>query len=49
MSGNKSIFYMIGYKIGYWYAENKYSLVRRAFGTVVGRLPGGRWITRLMR
>lgn len=49
MSGHKSIFYMIGYKLGYWYAENKDFLIRRAIGTAAGWLPGGRWITRFLR
>ena len=45
MSGRKSIFYMVGYRIGYWFAGNRDFLIRRA----LGMLPGFRWISRFLR
>lgn len=45
----QSLFYIIGYRIGYWIAGHRDALMRNAAGAVLGRLPGGRWLMRMLR
>ncbi len=42
----KSLFYQIGYRIGWWYEENKHMLIRRVLMGIFGRIPG---VSQLMR
>jgi len=45
----ESIYFRIGKKIGYWYASNKDALIRQAFLSIIGKVPGVRWLTRFFR
>jgi len=45
----ESIYFRIGKKIGYWYASNKDALIRHAFLSIIGKVPGVRWLTRFFR
>jgi len=45
----ESIYFKIGKRIGYWYAANRHALHRRILESVLYRLPGGRWLSGLLR
>jgi len=45
----ESIYFKIGKRIGYWYAENRSSLNNRIVQGILGRLPGGRIISQIFR
>jgi len=45
----KSLFYLIGYRLGWWYAENKHSVGERLLRRVLYRIPVVGQILRWMR
>ena len=45
----KSIYFIIGRKLGWWLATNRDALVRQAVVGVIRKLPGVSWLIRLFR
>ncbi len=44
-----SFYFRLGYRIGWWYASNRNSVHRRIIDGIIYRLPGGRWLSQLLR
>ena len=45
----ESIYFKLGKRIGYWYAANRHTVHRRLIENIIYRLPGGRWLSKLLR
>ena len=43
---NESIYFKLGKRIGYWYAENQDALLKQFVMTIFRKLPGGKWLSR---
>lgn len=44
-----SIFFEFGRRIGYWLAANQHTFLQRMILSVVYKLPGGKWLSQLLK
>ncbi len=46
---NRSIYFIVGKRIGYWFASHKDLLKRQLLGSIIQKLPGGKALWRFFR
>ena len=44
-----SIYFEIGRRLGYWLAANRHAFLQRLILGFVYRLPGGKWLAKLLK